>query len=61
MGHGNQSASRYEALIEEPSKLGYATVWYWWDWSLDGKKTHHVRCFPGAEAVVAPVTVGPCG
>jgi hypothetical protein len=37
-----------EALIEEPNKLGHATVWYWWDWSLDGKKTHHIRCFlPG--------------
>ncbi|MBO0750958.1 MAG: hypothetical protein J2P53_02535 [Bradyrhizobiaceae bacterium] len=37
-----------EAVIEEPNRLGYATVWYWWDWSLDGKKTHHIRCFlPG--------------
>ena len=37
-----------EALVDEPNKLGYATVWYWWDWSIDGKKTHHVRCFlPG--------------
>ncbi len=37
-----------EALVEGPNKLGYATVWYWWDWTLDGKKTHHVRCFlPG--------------
>jgi hypothetical protein len=37
-----------EALIEEPNKLGHATVWYWWDWTLDGKKTHHIRCFlPG--------------
>jgi hypothetical protein len=37
-----------EALVEEPNRLGYATVWYWWDWSLDGKKTHHIRCFlPG--------------
>jgi hypothetical protein len=37
-----------EALVEGPNKLGYATVWYWWDWNLDGRKTHHVRCFlPG--------------
>jgi hypothetical protein len=37
-----------EALVDEPNKLGYATVWYWWDWSIDGKKTHHIRCFlPG--------------
>src|SRR5579871_2008190 len=34
-----------EAVIDEPNKLGYATVWYWWDWSLDGKKTTHIRCF----------------
>ena len=38
-----------EAVIDEPNKLGYATVWYWWDWSLDGKKTNHIRCFlPGS-------------
>jgi hypothetical protein len=37
-----------EAVISEPNKLGYATVWYWWSWDLAGKKTHHVRCFlPG--------------
>jgi hypothetical protein len=37
-----------EAVIEEPNRLGYATVWYWWEWSGDGKKTHHIRCFlPG--------------
>jgi hypothetical protein len=37
-----------EAVIEEPNKLGHATVWYWWDWSIEGKKTHHIRCFlPG--------------
>lgn len=37
-----------EAVIEEPNRLGYATVWYWWDWSEEGKKTHHIRCFlPG--------------
>jgi hypothetical protein len=37
-----------EALVDEPNRLGYATVWYWWDWSVDGKKTHHIRCFlPG--------------
>lgn len=34
-----------EAVIEEPNRLGYATVWYWWEWELDGKKTHHIRCF----------------
>ncbi len=38
-----------EALIEEPNRLGYATVWYWWEWEFDGRKTHHIRCFlPGA-------------
>ena len=38
-----------DALIEEPNKLGYATVWYWWSWELDGRKIHHIRCFlPGA-------------
>jgi hypothetical protein len=37
-----------DAVIDEPNKLGYATVWYWWSWGLDGKKTHHIRCFlPG--------------
>jgi hypothetical protein len=37
------------AVIEEPNRLGYATVWYWWSWSLDGRKTNHIRCFlPGA-------------
>jgi hypothetical protein len=37
-----------EAVVDEPNKLGYATVWYWWEWSLDGKKTNHIRCFlPG--------------
>jgi len=37
-----------EAVVEEPNKLGYATVWYWWSWELDGKKTYHIRCFlPG--------------
>ena len=37
-----------EAIVDGPNKLGYATVWYRWDWNLDGKKTHHVRCFlPG--------------
>jgi hypothetical protein len=38
-----------DTVIDEPNKLGYATVWYWWSWDLDGKKTHHIRCFlPGA-------------
>jgi hypothetical protein len=37
-----------EAVVDGPNKLGHATVWYWWDWSLDGRKTHHIRCFlPG--------------
>ncbi len=37
-----------EAVIDGPNRLGHATVWYWWDWSLDGKKTNHIRCFlPG--------------
>jgi hypothetical protein len=37
-----------EAVVDGPNKLGYATVWYWWDWSSDGKKTNHIRCFlPG--------------
>jgi len=34
-----------EAVIDEPNKLGYATVWYWWTWDLDGQKTYHIRCF----------------
>jgi hypothetical protein len=38
-----------EAVIDEPNRLGYATVWYWWSWDLDGRKSHHIRCFlPGA-------------
>jgi len=37
-----------EAVVDEPNKLGYATVWYWWSWELDGTKVHHIRCFlPG--------------
>jgi hypothetical protein len=37
-----------EAVIEGPNKLGYATVWYWTSWELDGRKIHHIRCFlPG--------------
>jgi hypothetical protein len=37
-----------EALIEGPNRLGYATVWYWSSWELDGRKIHHIRCFlPG--------------
>jgi len=37
-----------EAVIEEPNKLGYATVWYWTTWELDGRATYHIRCFlPG--------------
>jgi hypothetical protein len=37
-----------EAVVDEPNKLGYATVWYWWSWERDGKKTYHIRCFlPG--------------
>jgi hypothetical protein len=38
-----------DAVIEQPNRLGYATVWYWWEWELDGRKIHHIRCFlPGA-------------
>ncbi len=37
-----------DAVIHEPNRLGYATVWYWWSWDISGKKTHHIRCFlPG--------------
>jgi hypothetical protein len=37
-----------EAVIEEPNRLGYATVWYWITWELDGKEYFHIRCFlPG--------------
>jgi hypothetical protein len=37
-----------EAVVDEPNKLGYATVWYWWSWERDGKKIYHIRCFlPG--------------
>jgi hypothetical protein len=37
-----------EAVIDGPNKLGYATVWYWWTWEIDGRKVHHIRCFlPG--------------
>jgi hypothetical protein len=37
-----------EAVIEEPNRLGYATVWYWTTWELDGQKLQHIRCFlPG--------------
>jgi hypothetical protein len=37
-----------EAVIEGPNKLGYATVWYWTTWELDGQPTRHIRCFlPG--------------
>jgi hypothetical protein len=37
-----------DAVIDQPNKLGYATVWYWWSWDMDGKKNHHIRCFlPG--------------
>ncbi len=37
-----------EAVIDEPNRLGYATVWYWWTFGLDGQKTYHIRCFlPG--------------
>jgi hypothetical protein len=38
-----------DAVIKEPNRLGFATVWYSWSWDLAGKKTHHIRCFlPGA-------------
>src|SRR5262249_45991956 len=32
-----------EAVVDEPNKLGYATVWYWWSWDLGGHKTYHIR------------------
>ncbi len=34
-----------EAVIDEPNRLGYATVWYWWTFDHDGQKTYHIRCF----------------
>jgi hypothetical protein len=38
-----------EAVIDEPNRLGYATVWYWWTFDLDGQKAYHIRCFlPGS-------------
>lgn len=37
-----------EAVVDGPNRLGHATVWYWWEWSVDGHKVHHIRCFlPG--------------
>lgn len=37
-----------EAVIEGPNKLGYATVWYWTSWAIDGRRVPHIRCFlPG--------------
>ena len=45
---GDWYAVSAEAVIDGPNKLGYATVWYWSSWELDGKKIHHIRCFlPG--------------
>jgi hypothetical protein len=38
-----------DAVLEEPNRLGYATVWYWWSWEIDGSKAFHIRCFlPGS-------------
>src|SRR5262249_50031938 len=42
---GEWYAVPVDALIDGPNKLGYATVWYWWSWDFEGKKTHHIRCF----------------
>jgi hypothetical protein len=37
-----------ESVIEEPNRLGYATVWYWIIWEVDGKESFHITCFlPG--------------
>jgi hypothetical protein len=37
-----------EAVIDGPNKLGYATVWYWAEWDVDGGMIAHIRCFlPG--------------
>lgn len=38
-----------EALIEKPNRLGYAVVWYYPSYEVDGKMTPRIRCFlPGA-------------
>jgi hypothetical protein len=34
-----------EAVVDEPNRLGYATVWYSWTWEVDGRKTYQIRCF----------------
>jgi hypothetical protein len=37
-----------EAVIDGPNRLGYATVWYWAQWEIDGSLIPHIRCFlPG--------------
>jgi len=37
-----------EAVIDGPNELGYATVWYWLSWEMDGTMIAHIRCFlPG--------------
>jgi hypothetical protein len=37
-----------EAVVGGPNKLGYATVWYWRSWKIDGTMIAHIRCFlPG--------------
>lgn len=37
-----------EAVVDGPNRLGHATVWYWWEWDVEGKKVNHIRCFlPG--------------
>lgn len=33
-----------DALITEPNKLGYATVW-WYPEYIEGKRKAHIRCF----------------
>jgi hypothetical protein len=38
-----------EALIEKPNRLGYAVVWYYPSYEVDGRMTPKIRCFlPGA-------------
>ena len=37
------------ALLTEPNRLGYATIWYWYSWEVSGKRKPNIRCFiPGA-------------
>jgi hypothetical protein len=39
-----------QALIKQPNRLGYAVVWYYPAYELDGQMTPKIRCFlPGAD------------